>query len=141
MYAKGHLYNVQHEKLFGPLTEQFGYKDYFAKFTVPKFDPYAWADMIAASGAKFAGPVAMHQDGFAMWDSQVVPWNAMNSGAKRDIAGELVAAYRKHGPKIVSSFHHAFNVSGQYYGGREGRLDEGPIEFNSDLNDPQYAKL
>jgi len=141
LYAKGHPYNRQHEKLFGPLKQKFGYKDYFSRFTVPQFDPVVWADLVAASGAKFAGPVAMHHDGFAMWDSQVVEWNSMNSAAQRDIAGELIAEYRRRGLKIVSSFHHAFNVTGHYYGGRKGRLDDGPIEFDSDLNDPQYAKL
>lgn len=140
IYAKGHPYNKHHEKLFGPLSE-FGYKDYFARFTIPEFDPVEWADVIADSGAKFAGPVAMHHDGFAMWDSDVVAWNSMNPGAKRDIAGELIHEYRERGLKIVSSFHHAFNVAGNYYGGRVGRLDDGPIQFDSDLNDPAYAKL
>lgn len=140
IFAKGHPYNVQHEKVMGPLME-FGYKDYFPMFTVPEFDPTQWADLIAGSGAKFAGPVAMHHDGFAMWDSKVVPWNSVSSGAKRDIAGELIAAYRQRGLKIVSSFHNAFNVTGHYYGGREERPDDGPVVLESDLTDPQYAKL
>jgi len=83
----------------------------------------------------------LHHDGFAMWNSSVVPWNSMTSGAKRDIAGELVSAYRKRGLKIVSSFHHAFNVSGHYYGQRKNRPDDGPTIFDSDLNDPEFSKL
>ena len=78
---------------------------------------------------------------FAMWDSQVVPWNSMTSGARRDIAGELIREYRRRGMKIISSFHHAANVNGYYYGGREGRLDDLPIELDSELSDPQFAKL
>ncbi len=140
LHVKGHPYNEYHTKTFGPLSEK-GYSHYFKTFTCPEFDPVEWADLIAGSGARFAGPVAMHHEGFAMWDSQVVPWNAMTSGAKRDIAGELIAEYRKRGMKIISSFHHAFNVSGNYYGGREGRLDDLPLEFDSELSDPAYAKL
>lgn len=140
IYATGHPYNLQHVKLMGPL-KRFGYKDYFDKFSVPKFDPVLWADLIADSGAKFAGPVAMHHDGFAMWDSQLHRWNSKNSAAKRDIAGELITQYRKRGLKIVSTFHHSANVSGTYYGGRENRPDDGPTDLDSDLNDPAYAKL
>ena len=44
------------------------------------------------AGAKFAGPVAMHHDGFAMWDSAVTPWNSMASGPRRDIVGEMSRA-------------------------------------------------
>jgi len=140
IFAKGHPYNVQHEKILGSINE-FGYEDYFPLFTIPKFDPAEWADLVAGSGAKFAGPVAMHHDGFAMWESQVVPFHSMNSGAKRDIAGELIVEYRKRGLKIVSSFHHAFNVTGHYYGGREKRPDDGPVQVDSSLSDPAYAKL
>lgn len=140
LHVKGHPYNEYHKKTFGPLSEK-GYSHYFKTFTVPEFDPVEWADLIAGSGAKFAGPVAMHHEGFAMWDSQVVPWNSMTSGAKRDIAGELITEYRKRGMKIVSSFHHAFNVAGNYYGGREGRVDDLPLEFDSELSDPAFAKL
>lgn len=140
IYATGHPYNVQHVKLMGPL-KKFGYKDYFEKFSVPKFNPIQWADLVAASGAKFAGPVAMHHDGFAMWDSKLHPWNSKTSAADRDIAGELIAEYRKRGLKIVSTFHHSANVSGTYYGGRPNRPDDGPTDLDSDLSDPAYAKL
>lgn len=140
MHVKGHPFHKYHVETFGPLQEK-GYSHYFDTFTVPEFDPVEWADLIAGSGAKFAGPVAMHHEGFAMWDSKVVPWNSMTSAAKRDIAGELIAEYRRRGMKIVSSFHHAFNVSGHYYGGRQGRLDDLPVDFDSELNDPKFAKL
>lgn len=138
--VEGHSYNLYHVKTRGPI-EEFGYADYFKTFTIPKFDPEQWADLIASSGAKFAGPVAMHHDGFAMWDSEVVPWNSKTSAANRDIAGELIDAYRKRGLKIISSFHHAFNVSGHYYGGRENRLDEIPMVDGTELGDPKFAKL
>lgn len=140
LYVKGHPYNKHHSEAVG-LLSQYGYSHYFDTFAASSFDPVEWADAVASSGARFAGPVAMHHDGFAMWDSKLVPWNGMTCAAERDFAGELIREYRRRGLKIVSSFHHAFNVSGQFYGGREGRLDDLPIDLNSELNDPEFAKL
>ena len=63
MYVKGHPYYQYHVETRGPLNEK-GYSHYFRTFTAPNFDPVEWADLIAGSGARFAGPVAMHHDGF-----------------------------------------------------------------------------
>ena len=78
-------------------------------FTAEHFDPENWADLFLMTGAKFAGPVAEHHDGFAMWDSEVNPWNAADMGPKRDILGELYASLRKRDIKTIATFHHARN--------------------------------
>ena len=49
----------------------------------------------------------MHHDGYALWDSEVTPWNAMQTGPKRDLVGELAAAIRKRDMKFIATFHHA----------------------------------
>lgn len=95
-----------HEKNYGPL-EKFGYHDFIPMFKAEKFDPEDWADLFKTAGAKFAGPVAQHHDGFAMWDSEVNPWNAKDMGPKRDITGEILASIKKRGIKTMTSFHHA----------------------------------
>ncbi len=140
MYVKGHPYNLHHIRKFGPLA-QTGYSDYFERFSIPNFDPKEWADLIAGAGAKYGGPVAMHHDGFAMWDSKLVPWNSVTSAAKRDIAGDLISELRKRGLRIVSSHHHAHSICGQYYGGRPDKPRDFPIDFDSELSDPKLAKL
>ena len=140
MYVKGHPYNLHHIRKFGPLA-QTAYSDYFERFSIPKFDPSGWAELIASAGAKYAGPVAMHHDGFAMWDSELVEWNSMTSAARRDIAGELIGELRKRGLRIVSSHHHAHSICGQYYGGRPDKPRDFPIDFDSELSDPRFAKL
>ena len=140
MYVKGHPYNLHHIRKFGPLA-QTAYSDYFERFSIPKFDPGEWADLIAGAGAKYAGPVSMHHDGFAMWDSELVEWNSMTSAARRDIAGELIAELRERGLRIVSSHHHAHSICGQYYGGRPDKPRDFPIDFDSELSDPRFAKL
>jgi alpha-L-fucosidase len=97
------------EKTFGKLTPEFGYKDLIPMFTADKFDAQEWADLFAKSGAKFAGPVAEHHDGFAMWDTKYSEWNAAKMGPKRDVVGELEKAIKGKGMKYVTAFHHAAN--------------------------------
>ncbi len=95
-----------HEKKYGAL-EEFGYHDFIPLFKAEKFDPEDWADVFTSAGAKFAGPVAQHHDGFAMWDSDINPWNAKNMGPKRDVTGEILTALKKRGLKTMTSLHHA----------------------------------
>jgi len=97
------------EKTFGKLTPEFGYKDLIPKFTAEKFDADEWAELFRKSGAKFAGPVAEHHDGFAMWDTRYSDWNAATMGPKRDVVGELEKAIKKRDMKFVTAFHHAAN--------------------------------
>jgi alpha-L-fucosidase len=129
MYRKGSGTYKHHVAKYGD-PSKFGYKDFVPRFTAEKFDADAWADLYARAGAKFAGPVAEHHDGFSMWASKVNRWSVGGMGPKRDITGELVKALRQHGIKIITSFHHAFNIQG-YYTTSEGW----------DTADPAYADL
>jgi alpha-L-fucosidase len=129
MYREGSGPFQHHvEKYGGPA--RFGYKDFVPQFTAKKFDADAWAELYARSGVKFAGPVAEHHDGFSMWASKVNRWNAGSMGPRRDITGELVAALNQRDLKIITSFHHAFNIQGYYTPG-EGW----------DTADPEFADL
>ena len=94
------------QKTYGPLSE-FNYHDFIPMFTAEHFDAKEWADLFKKSGAKFAGPVAQHHDGFAMWGSKVNPWNVKDMGPKKDILGELYAELKKKGMKTIATFHHA----------------------------------
>jgi alpha-L-fucosidase len=107
MYKTDNPVFAYHKAKYGD-QKTFGYKDMIPLFTAEKFDPEHWADLFAKAGAKFAGPVAVHHDNFAMWDSGVTPWNSMKMGPKRDITGELAKAYRARGMKFLPTFHHGF---------------------------------
>jgi alpha-L-fucosidase len=96
-----------HQKKYGG-QHTIGYKDMVPKFTAEKFNADDWADLFAKAGAKFAGPVAVHHDNFAMWDSQLTRWNSLNMGPHRDITGELERAIRAHGLKFITTFHHGY---------------------------------
>ena len=78
------------------------------------WDPDEWAQMFADAGAKYAGPVAEHHDGFSMWDSKVNEWNAVATGPKLNLAKLHVEAIRKKGLKIIMSEHTAYNFTGYY---------------------------
>ena len=112
MYVEKHAAFGYHRQRFGD-QKTFGYKDVIPKFTAPKFNADEWAELFARAGAKFAGPVAVHHDKFAMWDSQVTRWNSVAMGPHRDITGELEKAIRKRGMKLITTFHHGF--AWQYY--------------------------
>ena len=95
-----------HEQTYGKVTE-FGYHDFIPIFKAEHFNPEDWADLFQLTGAKFAGPIAEHHDGFAMWDSEVNPWNAADKGPQKDILGELYKSLRKRDMKTIVTFHHA----------------------------------
>ncbi len=95
-----------HEKTFGPLSE-FNYHDFIPMFTAEHFDAVEWARLFEKSGARFAGLVAQHHDGFAMWGSKINPWNVKDMGPQQDILGELFSELKKRDLKTIATFHHA----------------------------------
>jgi alpha-L-fucosidase len=129
MYIEGSAEFKHHQATYGDQSK-FGYKDFIPMFKAEKFNAEEWADLFAKAGAKFAGPVAEHHDGFSMWAGKVNRWNAKDMGPKRDVVGELAKALRKRDIKLITSFHHGFNIQG-YYTAKEGW----------DTGDPEYADL
>jgi len=101
-------YYEHHLKTWGDPSE-FGYHDFVPMFKAEHFDADQWAELFARAGARYAGPVCEHHDGYAMWASELTPWNAGETGPKRDITGELAEAIRKRGMRLVTTFHHAHN--------------------------------
>ena len=100
-----------------------GANDKSGKFTqfAPKlvsdggaWDPDAWAQMFFDAGARFAGPVAEHHDGFSMWDSKVNEWNSVAMGPKLNLAKLHADAIRKKGLKLFMSLHHEWNFGGYW---------------------------
>lgn len=78
------------------------------------FDPDEWAQLFVDAGAKFAGPVAEHHDGFSMWDSQVNEWNSVNKGPGLNLLQLFSTAIRAKNLKLLVAMHHAYNFTGFY---------------------------
>ena len=108
MYREGNVQYEHHLETYGH-PSKFGYKDFIPMFTGEKFDPDEWAELFKKAGARFAGPVAEHHDGFPMWDTAFGDWNAARMGPKRDIVGELEKAIRAQDMKYMVAMHHAEN--------------------------------
>jgi alpha-L-fucosidase len=109
-WYKKHMYGDPatikwHTEHYGP-PAKFGYKNFIPMFKAQHWDPDAWAELFKHAGAKYVMPVAIHHDGFAMWDSAVVPWNAARMGPHRDVIGELGKAVRRQGMKFGFSNHY-----------------------------------
>lgn len=105
MYAKGTAQHAYHLRRYGSLSE-FGYKDFIPMFKGEAFDPEEWADLVLASGARYAGPVSEHADNYSLWNSRVNPLNSVLSGPHRDVVGECFAAFRRRNIKTLATFHH-----------------------------------
>jgi len=106
MYVPGNKAFEHQIAAYGPQTA-FGYKDFIPMFRAEHFDPAAWVDLFARAGARYVVPVAEHCDGFAMYASDMTPWNAAAMGPHRDVVGELAAAARARGLRFGVSSHTA----------------------------------
>ena len=104
MYKEGHDINKYHKETYGNL-DTFGYKDFIPMFKAEKFDADVWADLFVKAGAQFAGPIAEHADGFAMWDSDLTEWDAKDMGPKIDVVGEMEKAIKARGLKFITTYH------------------------------------
>lgn len=124
---KPHHAYLEHVKKYGN-PKDFGWKDIIKTFQPKGFDAAEWAELFAESGARFAGPVAIHHDGFAMWDSKVTRWNA-GTMIGTDFSAELEREIRKRGMNFMASFHHAHTW--RYF----------IPSYQFDGNDPDYVDL
>ncbi len=125
------------EKHVGNPEEGYGYKDLAKQFKAENFDPDYWAEFIEKSGAKYAGIAAMHHDGYAMWDSEVIDLCAGKLGPERDLLGDIFTALEARGLKTFTSFHHARTY--KHYQSIIRKLKEQPTAAGVDLLDPDYA--
>ncbi|MEU9242319.1 alpha-L-fucosidase [Streptomyces sp. NPDC048385] len=129
MYKAGDGCNTHHKATYGDPSAWpyhnfiLGARDKAGNFVqfAPKlksaggnFDPDEWAQLFADAGARFAGPVAEHHDGFSQWNSSVNEWNSVAKGPGLDMLRLHADAIRKKGLKLWVSLHHAYNFLGYF---------------------------
>ncbi len=83
---------------------------------IEAWDPEAFADAVAVSGAHYFVLVTKHHDGYCLWPSRIENPRRPGWNSKRDVVGELAAAVRRRGVRF-----------GVYYsGGLDWRFDAHP---------------
>ncbi|WP_342555890.1 alpha-L-fucosidase [Paenibacillus sp. FSL R7-0652] len=128
MYIQGSKAYEHHLKVYGNQNE-FGYKDFIPMFTAENFDADEWADLFKQAGARYVMPVAEHHDGFQMYKSSISHYNTYEMGPKRDLLGEMKAAYEKRGLTFCVSSHRAEHWFFMSHG----------KEFESDIQEPMQC--
>ena len=92
-----------HQRQYGA---DYSYQDFASQFHAELFDPNQWADLFLRSGAKYVVLTSKHHEGFALWPSKEAsatwgrPWNAVETGPKRDLLGDLSDAVRSKGLRM-----------------------------------------
>lgn len=104
-YEEPEYYYPYMKERWGAHPPEFGYKDIIPEFTASNWNPDEWAQLFADVGAKYVVLTAEHHDGWANWDSDLTPWNAVDKGPKRDLVGDLGKALRAKGLKYAPSYH------------------------------------
>src|SRR5213593_4847721 len=66
-------------------------------FNPARFDPREWADLAKLAGMKYVVFTAKHHSGFCMFQTKTTSFNVINSPYGRDIAAQVVQAFREQG--------------------------------------------
>ncbi len=81
-------------------NKKISHADYMAQikgFTAAKYDPEYWAQLIKASGARYAVLTSKHHDGVALWNTRMSGLSVVRqSPAKRDLLTPFYEALRKN---------------------------------------------
>ncbi len=89
-------------------NKKIAYADYMKQlqgFTLKKYDPAYWADLIKESGARYAVITTKHHDGVTMYDSQVDELNIVKATpAHKDMIKPLFEALRERNIKCGAYF-------------------------------------
>lgn len=87
------------------------------------WDPDAWAERFAATGAGHVVFVAKHSDGYCLWPTDVRNPNRQGWHSRRDVVGEMADAVRGAGMRF-----------GIYYcGGWDWTFDDRPVGTMADV--------
>ncbi|CAF0903823.1 unnamed protein product [Adineta ricciae] len=85
------------------------YANFGPEFRADLYDPNEWADLFAASGAKYIVFTSKHHEGYTMWPSTFsFNWNSMHVGPKRDLLGDLASAIRNRTNLVFGLYYSLF---------------------------------
>lgn len=86
-----------------PVSE---YEEYARQFNPVRYDADKWVRIAKDAGMKYIIITSKHHDGFALWDSDVSEYDAVDYAAiHKDLLAELKEACDRHGIKL--GFYHS----------------------------------
>ena len=94
------LYGRGEQVLFREHLAPSTYRQRAKEFAPEQYDPVAWADLAREAGMRYAVLTAKHHDGFCLFDSAVSDFTTVKTGARRDLVGEYVEAFRGAGLRV-----------------------------------------
>ncbi|MBK6932388.1 MAG: alpha-L-fucosidase [Saprospirales bacterium] len=123
-YAEWYQHSLENNAHEGKVRDfhlkNYGNRNYYdlaADFHAELFEPDEWARLFEKAGARYVVLTSKHHDGFCLWPSVYAdrtwgfPWNAVSTGPKRDLVGDLFAALQKTQvkPGLYFSLYEWFN--------------------------------
>jgi alpha-L-fucosidase len=109
------------------------YKEFAGRFNPVKYDPDEWVRLAREAGMKYIVITSKHHDGFALFDSKVTDWNAVDSTPfRRDLLKPLAEACRRHGMRLgfyysqAQDWNHSGGaaIGGHWDKAQDGDMDE-----------------
>jgi alpha-L-fucosidase len=108
------------------------YRAYAREFNPVKYDPEAWVRTAKDAGMKYLVITSKHHDGFALFDSKVSAWDAVDATPYgRDLIKPLADACHRQGLKLGFYYSQAQdwnNPGGRASGGTWDRAQDGDFD-------------
>jgi alpha-L-fucosidase len=119
-------------------------------FTASEYRPQEWVALAKRAGMRYIVITSKHHDGFALFDSGVTEWDAVDaSGARRDLIAPLAAAAREQGLRFGLYYSQAQDWT--HPGGAKAGYAEGESwdeankgdfdEYLRTIAEPQVAEI
>jgi alpha-L-fucosidase len=131
--------NKYHLEHYGH-PSKFGYKDIIPLWKAERWNPEQLMGLYQKAGAKYFVSMATHHDNFALWNSKLHRWNAVQMGPRKDVVGLWQKAAKKHGMRFGVTEH--LGASYTWFQSAHSADTTGPMAgVPYDGNDPKYADL
>ena len=123
------------------------YEELPPQFNPVAYDPAEWVNVAKDAGMRYITITSKHHDGFAMWDSEVSPYNIVDATPYgRDVLRMLADECERQGLKLFFyhshlDWHHPDYFPRGKTGQHSGRPESGDFNAYLDYMDAQIAEL
>jgi alpha-L-fucosidase len=140
MYEDGSKTKAYHEETYGAEVE---YDEFIEDWHAENWDPDAWAEFFDDIGAGYVVLTGEHCDGFPLWDSHYMRYNAAEMGPERDLVADLSESVRDRGLRFAASYHANYNWYQPGFEGRWGHPDYegGAVRDRGAQPGPEYVEF